>query len=353
MNLELDDKVVLVTGGSRGIGRALVQTFRDEGARVLSVDRDASPDESSQVHSCRGDLSDPATCRRAVDQALSKFGSLAVLVNNAGRNDGVGLTAGPAAFLDSLRNNLLHYYTMAHYAQPHLEQARGAIINIGSKVAVTGQGGTSGYAAAKGGVLALTREWALELAPKSVRVNAVLPAEVWTPLYESWLAAQPDAAIQKQRIESSVPLGGRFTTAEEIANTVAFLASARSSHTTGQVVFVDGGYTHLDCSGWMGCTPTSSAAVAWSGASTSRSRMRMLRCWCVAFVTVCAASCVRWGSGQRMGMQAMRMWRAVAMLASSCCLSWMLQRCRAWRCLENALVSVMFVSAVARAMSRS
>tara|TARA_R110002072_G_scaffold243682_1_gene402792 strand:+ start:136065 stop:136820 length:756 start_codon:yes stop_codon:yes gene_type:complete len=246
MNLELSNKAVIVTGGSRGIGRALVQAFREEGARVVCVDRDASPDEGAEVRSCRGDLSDPDTCRRAVDDAVANFGSLDVLVNNAGRNDSVGLDAGPEAFAASLQANIGHYYTMVHLARTHLEQSRGAIINIGSKVAVTGQGGTSGYAAAKGAVLALTREWALEFATKSVRVNAVLPAEVWTPLYESWLQKQTDPSAQKQRIEASVPLGARFTTAQEIADTVVFLASARSSHTTGQILFVDGGYSHLD-----------------------------------------------------------------------------------------------------------
>lgn len=246
MNLQLENKVVVVTGGSRGIGQSLVQAFRSEGARLVCIDRDASPDECAEVRSCRGDLTDADTCRRAVETAVAEFGSLDVLVNNAGRNDTVGLDAGPDAFAASLHGNLVHYYTMAHYARPHLEAARGAIVNVGSKVAVTGQGGTSGYAAAKGGVLALTREWALELAPKSVRVNAVLPAEVWTPLYESWLQTQADAAAEKQRIEKSVPLGARFTTAQEIADTVVFVSSPRSAHTTGQILFVDGGYTHLD-----------------------------------------------------------------------------------------------------------
>ena len=246
MNLELHDKVVLITGGSSGIGRAMVRTFREEGARVVCADRDASPEECAEVRSCRGDLNDSDTCRRAVEDAVAHFGSLDVLVNNAGRNDGVGLDGGPDAFAKSVHDNLVHYYSMAHFAKPHLERSRGAIVNIGSKVSVTGQGGTSGYAAAKGGVQALTREWALELASKSVRVNAVLPAEVWTPLYESWLEKQADPGAEKRRIERSVPLGARFTTAEEIANTVAFLASPRSAHTTGQILFVDGGYTHLD-----------------------------------------------------------------------------------------------------------
>jgi len=246
MDLGLTDKVAVVTGGSSGIGRAIVAVLRDEGMRLVIVDRDASPDEGEAVRCVRGDLTDVDTCRRAVDDAVAQFGGIDLLVNNAGRNDGVDLDAGPEAFAASLQLNLVQVYTMAHAAKPHLERTRGSIVNIGSKVAVTGQGGTSGYAAAKGGVMALTREWALDLAAQGVRVNAVLPAEVWTPLYESWLSTQQDPAAERARIERSVPLGQRFTTADEIAATVAFLASPRSAHTTGQILFVDGGYTHLD-----------------------------------------------------------------------------------------------------------
>lgn len=246
MDLGLTDKVAVVTGGSSGIGRAIVGVLRDEGMRIVVADRDPSPDEGERVHVARGDLTDANACRRAVDEAVQRFGSLDLLVNNAGRNDGVGLDAGPEAFAASLQLNLVQVYTMAHAAKPHLERSRGSIVNIGSKVAVTGQGGTSGYAAAKGGVMALTREWALDLAPQGVRVNAVLPAEVWTPLYESWLSTQQDPAAERARIERSVPLEQRFTKADEIAATVAFLASPRSAHTTGQILFVDGGYTHLD-----------------------------------------------------------------------------------------------------------
>lgn len=244
MELGLEHKVALVTGGSSGIGLAVVRTLLAEGARVSVVDREACP--VAGVPTTRGDLADAETARRAVQEVVERFARLDLLLNNAGRNDGVGLDAGPAAFAASLQQNLVHVYAVVHCAREHLRRGPGAIVNIASKVAFTGQGSTSGYAASKGGVLALTREWALELAPHGVRVNAVVPAEVATPLYDAWLASCPDPAAERARIERSIPLGARFTTADEIAATAVFLLSPRSSHTTGQVVFVDGGYTHLD-----------------------------------------------------------------------------------------------------------
>ena len=178
---------------------------------------------------------------------LKEFGRLDALVNNAGRNDKVGLEEGnPSEYVESLKRNLVHYYSMAHYALPHLKRARGAIVNIGSKTAVTGQGSTSGYASSKGAIMALTREWAAELLPYGIRVNTVIPAEVMTPLYRSWLDTFPKPEEKLNVILSKIPLEKRMTTAEEIAAMVVFLLSAKSSHTTGQHLFVDGGYVHLD-----------------------------------------------------------------------------------------------------------
>ena len=255
MDLQLQGKVAIVTGGSKGIGLGIVRRLLEEGASVANVNRSTTEGEAlqaeykSQGKDCffiQGDLTDVAACQNAVESTLKRFGRLDILINNAGVNDGAGLDAGPDAFVESLRRNLVHYYAMAHYGLDALKSSRGTIVNIGSKVCETGQGGTSGYAASKGGINGLTREWAVDLANDGVRVNAVLPAETWTPLYEKCLAAMPDPGAAKAEIEGLVPLGRRLTTIEEMADMVVFLASPRSSHTTGQIIYVDGGYTHLD-----------------------------------------------------------------------------------------------------------
>lgn len=256
MDLHLDGKVFIVTGGAKGIGAAISQALAGEGARVVIAGRSEPDNRAAQreIEAANGqcltveaELAVPADCRRVVDETVKWFGAVDGLVNNAGVNDGVGLEAGtPQAFLESLKKNLLHFYTLAHCTLPHLKLTRGVILNIGSKVADTGQGGTSGYAAAKGGVNALTREWAVELAPHGIRVNALIPAEVWTPQYESWILTQPDPEHARERLASRIPLGNRFTTPQEIAHMAAFLCSPLSSHTTGQILHVDGGYTHLD-----------------------------------------------------------------------------------------------------------
>ncbi|ALK30619.1 SDR family oxidoreductase [Burkholderia plantarii] len=254
MNLDLEDKVVLVTGGAAGIGAAITRALAAEHAIPVVLDRNAPDDAFAaelralqpRTRFVRTDLLDDAQCEAAVAGALAEFGRIDALVNNAGVNDSVGLGAGRAAFVASLERNLIHYYAMAHYCEPHLKASRGAIVNVSSKTALTGQGGTSGYCAAKGAVLSLTREWAASLAAHGVRVNAVVPAEVMTPLYESWLASFDDPAAKLAAITQRIPLGQRMTSADEIAATAVFLLSGRAAHTTGQWLFVDGGYTHLD-----------------------------------------------------------------------------------------------------------
>jgi L-fucose dehydrogenase len=255
MDLQLKDQVVIVTGGAKGIGAAIVRACAAEAAIPVIVDRDAEVGKQLQAELQKTaacglvtvDLSSPASCSQSVEQTLQTFGRIDALVNNAGRNDKVGLEHGsPDEYVASLNRNLVHYYSMAHYALPHLKQSRGRIVNIGSKTAVTGQGSTSGYASSKGAIMALTREWAAELLPHGIRVNTVVPAEVMTPLYRSWLDTFSNPAEKLKTILTKIPLDQRMTTPDEIAAMVVFLLSAKSSHTTGQHLFVDGGYVHLD-----------------------------------------------------------------------------------------------------------
>jgi L-fucose dehydrogenase len=257
MDLGLRNSIILVTGGGAGIGQAITRACLDEGATVVVVSR-ASDNvknflaEMQATHRpcdfVEAQLADLAQCRRAIDTVRQKYGSLLGLVNNAGANDGIGLESGsPERFVESLHQNLVHYYALAHYALPMLKASKGSIVNISSKVALTGQGKTSAYAAAKGAQLALTREWAAELAPSGVRANAILPAEVMTPLYERWISTRPDPQAALDQISRRIPLGHRFTLASEIAAMAVFLLSpTQSAHTTGQHIVVDGGYTHLD-----------------------------------------------------------------------------------------------------------
>jgi L-fucose dehydrogenase len=250
MDLGLAGKVVIVTGGGSGIGAAISEVLAEEGATPIIITRRA-PDVGwlaglARAHVILADLADDDQCRAAVAAARAEFGRIDGLVNNAGANDGVGLDAGPDAFRASLNRNLVHYYTMVHLLADDLRAAKGAIVNIASKTALTGQGGTSAYVAAKAAQLGLTREWAAAFLADGVRVNAVIPAEVMTPLYANWLATFPDPAAKLADITKNIPLGQRMTTPREIADTVVFLLSARASHTTGQWLFPDGGYTHLD-----------------------------------------------------------------------------------------------------------
>lgn len=256
MNLQLNDKIILVSGGAKGIGLGICRALAAEGAVPVIAGRnetdnqaavEAIRSEGGRAYAIRAELSNPEDCRHAVAGLLSQYGRLDGLVNNAGANDGVGLENGNyERFLASLHQNLVHYYLLAHYALPALKESRGAIVNISSKTAETGQGGTSAYAAANGGRNALTREWAVELSPFGIRVNAVIVAECWTPLYERWIKTLPNPLEKRREIESRIPLGQRMTTPEEIGATVAFLLSEQSSHTTGQLIHVDGGYVHLD-----------------------------------------------------------------------------------------------------------
>ena len=256
MNLNLKDKVVIVTGGAKGIGLGICKVLASEGAIPFIIGRNEI-DNIKAVKEIeangriakytQAELTKPADCEKAIRQVIAQCGRIDGLINNAGVNDGVGLESGSyESFMASLHKNLVHYYLMAHHALPELKKSKGSIVNIGSKTADTGQGNTSAYAASNGGRNALTREWAVELLPYGIRVNAVIVAECYTPLYENWIQTFDNPSEKLREVADKIPLEKRMTTAEEIANMTVFLLSEKSSHTTGQLIYVDGGYTHLD-----------------------------------------------------------------------------------------------------------
>ncbi len=257
MDLGLTDNVFIVTGGSKGIGRAISEGLAREGAIPVIASRSKEESESlvgsiredgGKAHFIEVNLGSIESSRGVIETTLEQYGRIDGIVNNAGFNDGIGLEKGsPEAFRRSLEYNLYHYYDLVHFALPQLKSSKGSIVNISSKVAITGQGNTSAYAASKGAQLALTREWAAELAPYGIRVNAILPAEVMTPLYRKWLDTSfDDPAAAEKKISSRIPLGHRMTLDTEIADTAIFHLSRRAGHTTGQLLVVDGGYVHLD-----------------------------------------------------------------------------------------------------------
>jgi len=263
MNLELDNKVVIITGGAKGIGEGITRAFAAERAiacifarnptEAKNIMREESAD-GGRVEFYAVEMTNVAALQAAVEAVVDRHGRIDVIVNNAGGNDAVSLRHSPDEFRRSLENNIVHCFSLIHLALDLLIASKGNIVNIGSKCADTGQGGTSGYAASKGAMNALTREWALDLGRHGIRVNCVIPAEVITPMYERWLSQAPDPEAARAQLNSTIPLGRRTTTIEEIADAVIFMASPRSSHTTGQLLYVDGGYVHLD----RACTlPTS------------------------------------------------------------------------------------------------
>lgn len=256
MDLQITNKVYIISGGAKGIGQGITTRLAMEGAVPVIIGRSEEDNRSTvedikrsgwQAHQIVAELTDPAACKSAVNEVVSRFGKIDGVINNAGLNDGVGLENGDYdSFMTSLHRNLVHYYLLVHYSLPELKKSTGAILNVSSKTAETGQGNTSGYAASNGGRNALTREWAVELLKYRIRVNAIVVAECWTPQYANWIKTLPDPEKSLQEITSRIPLENRMTTIGEIGSMAAFLLSPLSGHTTGQLIHVDGGYVHLD-----------------------------------------------------------------------------------------------------------
>ena len=244
---KLAGKVTLITGGDSGIGRAVAVTFAREGADVaiayLEEGRDARDTArlvQAEGRSClrlRGDLRREATCRRAVERTLAHFGRLDVLVNNAAEQHEQPTIAKltSAHLLDTFRTNVFAAFHLAKAALPALRKSKGVIINTTSVTAYRGSPSLLDYSATKGALVSFTRSLALQLADDGVRVNAVAPGPIWTPLIPATFRPSKVA-----RFGSDVPLG-RTGEPADCAPCYVFLASSDSAYMTGQVLHPNGG----------------------------------------------------------------------------------------------------------------
>ena len=245
---KLTDKVALVTGGDSGIGRAVSIAFAKEGANVAIVylDDNEQPDADKTAKliekyggkalKIKTDLSDDENCQQAVDQVIQEFGKLNVLVNNAGKQfpteDFLAIT--PDQLQETFSTNIFSMFYLSQAALPHMKKGD-TIINTSSITAYNGSPGLIDYSATKGAITSFTRSLALNLIEKGIRVNAVAPGPIWTPLIP--------ATFDKEQVKqhgANTPIGRRGQPAEN-APSYVFLASTDSSYMTGQTIHIDGG----------------------------------------------------------------------------------------------------------------
>jgi L-fucose dehydrogenase len=250
--MRFHNKAVVVTGGSKGIGAGCARVFCQEGGLVAILARGAEAGKALAAQlSANGpgraiylqcDVSRPDQLQRAIDQAAAEFGRLDCIVNNAGSHP-------PATSIDDtsiedmenlLRLNYLSTFVGAKAALPYLRKTKGTIINMSSMVALLGQPESSAYCATKGAQLSLTKALAVELGHEGIRVNAILPGNVDTPLMRDWANTLPDPESALQRV-SDLQVFGRMGTSEEIGRIALFLASEESSFLTGQAIEAEGG----------------------------------------------------------------------------------------------------------------
>ena len=248
----VEQQVAVVTGAAKGIGRACARVFGAAGATIALIDIDGDAAGATlmelqkrgvQAAFFPADVSNAAEVSAAVQGILGRFGKIDILVNNAGTHDGKGIQeAGEEDWDRIIGANLKSVFLVSKAALPSLKQTGGAIINMGSMVGLVGQGSSGAYSASKGGIVALTKNMALDLAPHRIRVNCICPGWVETPLVDEWFALQPDEARARDYVNAIHPLG-RIAAADEIGNVALFLASDLASFVTGVAIEVDGGVT--------------------------------------------------------------------------------------------------------------
>ncbi len=250
--MEMDDRSVIVTGAGQGIGEATAKTFADEGANVVVVDMnpttgsataDSIQNSGGKAHFVQADVSDAADVRALASQAVSAFGKIDVLVNVAGVQ---GMVADIVELPEDewyrvVNTNITSVYLCSKYCIPHmLEVGGGSIVNVASMQSYANMPGSSPYAAAKGGIVSLTRSMALDFARRNIRVNAVAPGYIDTPLLRGYAQSTGDEQGVIDGWNKHIPIG-RLQKPEEVAQVILFLAGDRASAVTGVTYPVDGG----------------------------------------------------------------------------------------------------------------
>ena len=250
--MRFQGRSVIVTGGSKGIGEGCSRVFCREGGLVSILARGADAgqrlaDELNATGPGRAvffacDVGDHHQLRDAIDRTVLEFGRLDCIINNAGQHPpAMSLDETTVEFMDQLmRINYLSTFAGSRYALPHLRRTKGTIVNISSMTAVLGQDKSSAYCATKGAQVSLTKALARELGPEGIRVNAILPSNIDTPLMRDWAATLDDPESALQRV-AGMQVFGRMGTIQEMGEIALFLASDESSFITGQAIEAEGG----------------------------------------------------------------------------------------------------------------
>ena len=252
MAAAFQNRVVFITGGAQGIGAGCAEAFCEAGGSVILFDRDEAQGRAraatlsssgpGQAFFHHGDVTDFPALQRAIEQTVEDHGRLDCLINNAGSHPPATPIERTSIEMmeDLLRVNYLSTFAGCQFALPHLRKTQGSIVNISSMTAVLGQHHSTAYCATKAAQVGLTKALAIEAGPDQVRVNAILPSNVDTPLMRSWAATLPNAA-QALRQVSELQVLGRMATPREIGNIALFLASDAARFLTGLALEADGG----------------------------------------------------------------------------------------------------------------
>jgi len=250
--MRLKGKTAIVTGGSKGIGAGITEVFCEEGAHCFIVARgrealDAKVDElrkaGGKAEGIICDVGKSDDVRAMTEKVVREAGGIDILMNNAGYHNSKGIEALSEEEWDSLLDtNLKSVFLCTKFALPALKASKGVVINMSSMVGLVGQPNACAYAATKGGIIAMTKNLAIDLAPYGIRVNVICPGWIQTPLVEEWFEKQEDPAAARKYIYGQHPIG-RIGTSPEVGKAALFLATKDSAFTTGSVIECDGGIT--------------------------------------------------------------------------------------------------------------